>query len=87
MRKSMSSSPHVLSFLGKTECRFAFHTGVFMSGIAVSLSKIGVSLLLQLVTESFIKSMIIHSLECLVKKTQTDVDDNLLQAVKDSWKV
>jgi hypothetical protein len=56
-----------------------------MANIGLLLGKIGTSLLLSLLTEAFAKRLLVASLESLVKKTESDVDDKILQAAKESW--
>lgn len=49
--------------------------------IGVSLANLGAAL----ITEAFLKKIIIIALEKLVKKTETDVDDKILQLAKEAW--
>lgn len=51
------------------------------------LTKIAVSLLFQLVTESFVKRFVVHSLQWAAKRTDNEVDDKLVQDVKQAWAV
>ena len=44
-----------------------------------------ISLGLKLLTESFIKDVVVLALEQIVKKTKTDLDDQLLQFIKKAW--
>lgn len=60
--------------------------GILM-GMLSALGKIGVSLLSSLVTEAFLKKALIIGLEKVVNKTESDVDDKLLAAAKEAWKV
>lgn len=39
----------------------------------------------KLLTEKFVKLLIVKLLEIIVKRTQTDVDDKLLAEAKKSW--
>lgn len=55
-------------------------------GMLSALGKIGVSLVSSLLTEAFLKKAVIIALEKLVKKTENDVDDKLLEAAKEAWK-
>jgi hypothetical protein len=57
-----------------------------MLGIGTVLSKIALSLLMQLVTENFIKQIIVHTLEVLAKKTEAEWDNQLVANVKEAWK-
>lgn len=54
--------------------------------ILSGLGSLGIKLLMSLVTEAFMKKAIVISLEKLVKRTESDVDDQLLNAAKDAWK-
>lgn len=56
-----------------------------LANIGLTLGKVGLSLLMSLLTETFIKKALIAALEQLVKKTQSDLDDKLLAAAKDAW--
>lgn len=49
------------------------------------LVEIGASLATSLLTEAFVKKAILIGLEKVAKKTESDIDDRLLQVVKDSW--
>lgn len=51
------------------------------------LLKIGSSLLFQLLTESFIKQFVAHSLEWAAKQSDNEVDDRLVESVKQAWNV
>jgi hypothetical protein len=46
-----------------------------------------VKMLLQLLTEKFLREAIIVALEKLVVLTETDVDNQLLEAAKAAWSV
>lgn len=56
-----------------------------MQALLALLPKVFISLASSLLTEAFLKKMIIFALEKLVKKTETDVDDKLLQEAKKVW--
>jgi hypothetical protein len=56
-----------------------------LANIGLTLGKVGLSLLMSLLTETFIKKALIAALEQLVKKTQSDLDDRLLAAAKMAW--
>lgn len=43
------------------------------------------SMLTALITEKFLKRLLIQALESLVKKTATEADDKLLQDMKAEW--
>lgn len=49
------------------------------------LGKIGMNLLMSLLTEKVIKNLILIALEKLVNKTESDIDNELLKVVKDAW--
>lgn len=49
------------------------------------LGKIAVSLLMSLATESFIKAFVIAGLEWAAKQSENDVDDKIVQSVKEAW--
>lgn len=53
--------------------------------IGTSVAKVGLSLLTSLLTEAFIKRMLVAGLEAMVKRTDNDTDDKVLQAAKDAW--
>lgn len=48
------------------------------------LGKIGISLLTSLLTESLIKNLLIHGLESVAKKTSNQLDDKLINDVKEA---
>jgi len=56
-----------------------------MVNVGLLLGKIGTSLLMSLLTETFIKKMLVIALEQLVKKTDADWDDKLLKDAKEAW--
>ena len=56
-----------------------------MASIGAVLGKVGMSLVMSLMTEAFIKKLLVAALEYLVKKTESDVDDKVLAAAKESW--
>ena len=43
------------------------------------------SMAMSLVTKNFLKKIIIFGLEKIVKATESDADDKLLQAAKEAW--
>lgn len=49
------------------------------------LGKIGMQLLMSLMTEAFLKRAVLIGLEKLVKRTESDADDQLLAAAKEAW--
>lgn len=54
--------------------------------ILAPLAKIGLHMLLSLLTEKVIKGSVVIALEKVAHKTKSDVDDKLLELVKDAWK-
>jgi len=60
---------------------------VFLAQLGTTLAGITLSMAGQLVTERFVKRMIVNALELLVKKTATDVDDKILGDAKRAWNV
>ncbi len=54
-------------------------------GIAGIAGKLAMSLLMSLLTESFLKKALIIGLEKVVKLTASDVDDKLLKAAEEAW--
>jgi carbamate kinase len=59
---------------------FLAQAGAMLVGILASLGA-------QLLTERFLKSALVQGLAILVKKTETDEDDKLLQEAKKAWGV
>lgn len=53
--------------------------------ILATLGKTLLGLLMSLMTEKFIKKTIIASLEKIVDKTQSDLDNKILSAAKEAW--
>ena len=51
------------------------------------LKSIGKVLLSALLTEKFVKEIVIFFLEKLVKKTDNDVDDELVKKIKEALKI
>ena len=57
-----------------------------MVGIVIgTLGHVLVSMLMSLMTETFLKKAIIYGLEKLVNLTETDVDNRLLAAAEEAW--
>lgn len=56
-----------------------------MNPIFLSVLKILGSMATSLLTERFIKQLVIIALEKLSKKTQSDADDRLLEVAKKEW--
>ena len=54
-------------------------------GHIAAVGKVLVNLVAQLATQQFVKDAVVIGLEKLVKKTESDVDDRLLNAAKKSW--
>jgi len=58
---------------------------VVLSIMLTALGKVLLSMFTALFTEKFLKVAIIHGLEKLVTRTQSDLDDKLLAAAKEAW--
>lgn len=58
-----------------------------MAALGLTLAKVGFNLIASLVTEAFLKNLIVHTLEVLVKKTASDADDKVLKDIADAWGV
>jgi len=56
-----------------------------LSTLGAALGRTLLHLLTSLMTETFFKKAIVASLEKLVKRTQSDLDDQLLAAAKEAW--
>ena len=56
-----------------------------LTALGAALGKTLLHLLTSLMTEKFFKTAIVAGLEKLVKRTQNDLDDKLLQAAKEAW--
>ena len=56
-----------------------------LSTLGAALGRTLLHLLTSLMTEAFFKKAIVASLEKLVKRTQSDLDDQLLAAAKEAW--
>lgn len=56
-----------------------------LTALGSALGKTLLHLLTSLMTEKFFKTAIVAGLEKLVKRTQNDLDDQLLQAAKEAW--
>ncbi len=59
----------------------------FLTQMGAVLAGVGVSMVRQLVTERFLKRMVVLALEKLVNKTQDDWDNKLLEEAKRAWNV
>ncbi len=55
--------------------------------VAATLGKLGLSLLMSLLTESFLKKMIVHSLRTMATWTETPFDDQVARDVAEAWQV
>lgn len=53
--------------------------------LGTALGKVMLSMVTALFTETFLKKAIVYGLEKIAKKSQTDLDDKLLQAAKEAW--
>lgn len=59
----------------------------FLASLGTTLAGVGLSMLGQLATERFIKRMVVHALEMVVKRTDTDEDNKMLDDAKRAWNV
>lgn len=48
------------------------------------LAQVGKAILMSFLTEKFIKALVLHFLEFLAKKTDNNVDDELVKVVRDA---
>lgn len=55
------------------------------ASILSAAGKILLSMVLPLVTEKALKALVIMALEKVAKRTENEVDDNLVKIVKDAW--
>lgn len=60
---------------------------VFLGQAAALVGGVLVSMAAQLMTERFIKHLVVQALEAVVKKTATDEDNRLLEEAKKAWNV
>lgn len=51
-----------------------------------SIGAVAVKMLTQLLTEAFLKKAAIVALEKIAAKTETDADNQLVEAAKEAWK-
>ena len=59
-----------------------------MQALLAPLGLVGgilVKMALQLVTEKFVKKVVILAAEAVVKRTQSEEDDKLVSAMKEAW--
>ena len=56
-----------------------------MAGIGLLLGRTALAMLTSLMTEKFVKKMLIAGLEQIVRRTETAEDDKLLAAAKAEW--
>lgn len=47
--------------------------------------KLAMNFLRQKATEQFIKTVVVELLEVVVKQTESDLDDRILQSAKSAW--
>jgi hypothetical protein len=53
--------------------------------VLTTLGRIALSMLASLLTEAFIKRTVVLVLERLVARTESDIDNRILDAAKDAW--
>lgn len=58
---------------------------VVLMTMLAALGRTLLTMVTALFTEKFLKFAIVHGLEKVVKKTQTELDDQLLTAAKEAW--
>ena len=56
-----------------------------MQTILLALGKVLLSILMSLLTESFIKKLIVHGLEKLASLTETDADNKIVRDIREEW--
>lgn len=59
----------------------------FLGQAAALVGGVLVSMAAQLMTERFIKRMVVQALEAIVKRTETPEDNRLLDEAKRAWNV
>ena len=60
---------------------------VFLAQIGTTLAGIGLSMIGQLVTERFMKAMVVKALQGIADATETKKDNELLDEAKRAWNV
>lgn len=56
-----------------------------MGSILTTLSSMGLSLLMSLMTETFLKKLVYRALKAAAASTETRVDDKLVEDVAEAW--
>lgn len=56
-----------------------------LAALGASVGKVLIGMATSLLTESFLKPLVIHGLEALARKTQSDLDDQVVKDVKKTW--
>lgn len=59
----------------------------FLAQVGATLLGVLMTMGAQLMTERFIKRLVVHGLSLVVKKTATEEDDKLLADVRQAWAV
>lgn len=59
---------------------FLAQAGTLIGGVLMSMAA-------QLLTERFLKRLVVQALEAVVKKTETDEDNKVLEEAKKAWGV
>lgn len=58
-----------------------------LAALGVSVGKILVGMATSLLTESFLKPLVVHGLEALARKTASETDDQIVRDVKKAWEI
>lgn len=57
------------------------------AALGITLGKIAIGMVSSLITESFLKSLVVHGLQKVADKTETDLDNQVLEAARKAWGV
>lgn len=60
---------------------------VFFAQLGATVAGTLVTMAGQLVTERFLKRLVVQALEAVVKKTETDEDNKMLDEAKKAWNI
>ena len=58
---------------------------LYLSSVLGTVGAVVVKMLMQLLTESFLRKAVVLGLERLANLTETDVDNQLVRAAKEAW--
>lgn len=56
-----------------------------LQALGIVLGKVAISMVSSLITESFLKALIVHGMERVVDKTSNTLDNQVLDAAKKAW--